>query len=577
MLQRNRVFSILQRAGKSLMLPMAVVPVAAIVMIIGNLQLSWLQGYPSEILLMTGTAVFQYLPIMFAASIALGFNNDDGIAALAAIVSYFVQVQTVAIVIPQLVEINPDDRLLSILLTDTGLFGGILAGTTASLVFKRFASVRMPDYMGFLAGKRSVPIISGLVSLPIGVMLSFIWPSLAQFWVFVSSGSETHPLITYGLYGFMERALIPFGIHYMVSVPYFFELGEFVSPEGILYRGDISRFLAGDPTAGKLAGGYLVKMFGLPAAAAAIWLAAEKPYRKMVGRKMALAAAATFATGTTEPVEFAFALVSPILYMVHALLSGLAYILCILLKIKHTTSFSHGLFDFIVLYPQSQNAWKIIVLGIGYAITYFTLFYLIITRFDLKTPGRGKNRTAKANKNEEISAESLVLSFGGTENIRSLDACITRLRIGVNDIQRVSRTQLRQLGAAGVVVVGNNIQAIFGTQSDQLKTAMQQYMRQIAPGSQTQIDSLPLPADERDALRCIDAFGGAKNIESVNICALSRLRITLKQPIANLDVRELKGELIQGCMRIDDHVYHLICGEHNKQLKQVLQRSGAGC
>jgi len=576
MAQRSRLFSVLQRAGKSLMLPMAVVPVAAILMILGNLQLSWLQGYPSELLLMTGTAVFHYLPIMFAASIALGFNNDDGIAALAAIVSYFVQAQTVKSLVPQLVNIDASDQLLSVLLTDTGLLGGIAAGTTASLVFKRFAGVQMPSYMGFLAGKRSVPIISGLISLPIGMVLAYIWPPMATSWMLVSGWSETHPLLTYGLYGFLERALIPFGIHYMMSVPYFFELGEFISPDGILYRGDIARYLAGDPTAGKLAGGYLVKMFGLPAAAAAIWLAAEPQSRKEVGRKMALAAAATFATGTTEPVEFAFALISPILYVIHALLSGLAYVLCILLKIKHTTSFSHGLFEFIVLYPQSQNAWKIIVLGFGYAVTYFILFYLIITRFDLKTPGRGKNRSVKPQREGEISAEALVLSFGGSENIRSLDACITRLRIGVNDIQRVSRSRLRQLGAAGVVVVGNNIQAIFGTQSEVLKTAMIDYIRQAGPGSQTEIDNLPLPADERDALRCIHAFGGARNIESINICALSRLRITLRKPIINPDTRELKGELIQGCMRIDDHVYHLICGQHNKRLKKVLQRSGAG-
>lgn len=574
MAEPSRLFSVLQRIGKSLMLPMAVVPVAAIFMTLGSLQLRWLQGPPAELLMMTGTAVFQYLPIMFAASIALGFNNDEGIAALAAIVSYFVQEKTVAIAVPQLFELDPDNTLLTVLLTDTGLVGGILAGTTASLVFKRFAGVRMPDYMGFLSGKRSVPIISGLVSLPVGLALSVVWPSIAQFWVFISDASQTHPLITFGLYGFIERGLIPFGLHYLASVPYFFELGEFVSPEGVLYRGEIARYLAGDPAAGKLAGGYIVKMFALPAAAAAIWLAAEKPYRREVGRKMALAAAAAFATGTTEPVEFAFALVAPLLYVMHALLSGLAYVLCILLKVSHTTTFSHGLFEFIMLYPQSQNAWKILALGCGYAAVYFCLFYLVITRFNLKTPGRERSRTAKPQVTGEISAESLVLSFGGSENIRSLDACITRLRIGVNDIQRVSRTQLRKLGAAGVVVVGDNIQAVFGTQSERLKSAMVQYMQQARP--ETQIDSLPLPADERDALRCIKAFGGAANIESINVCALSRLRIQLKKPVYNLDTRELKGELIQGGMRIDDKVYHLLCGEHNKRLKQVLQKSGAG-
>ncbi len=235
--------------------------------------------------------------------------------------------------------------------------------------------------------------------------------------------------------------------------------------------------MAGDPTAGKLAGGFLFKMYGLPAAAIAIWHSAKPEHRAKVGGIMLSAALTSFLTGITEPIEFSFLFVAPILYVIHAILAGLAFPICILLGMRDGTSFSHGLIDFVVLSGNGSNLWLFPIVGLGYALAYYTIFRVLIAKLNLKTPGREESTAEQSAQNNSEMAAALVTAFGGKANITNLDACITRLRVSVGDVAKVNQTGLKKLGAAGVVVAGSGVQAIFGTKSDNLKTDMDDYIR----------------------------------------------------------------------------------------------------
>jgi PTS system glucose-specific IIC component len=244
-----------------------------------------------------------------------------------------------------------------------------------------------------------------------------------------------------------------------------------------VFRGEIARYIAGDPSAGNMAGGYMFKMYGLPAAAIAIWHSARPENRAKVGGIMISAALTSFLTGITEPIEFAFMFVAPVLYAIHALLAGSAYVLTIVLGMKHGMTFSHGFIDFVVFFSQSTRGWMFPILGLAYGALYYTLFRVAIVKLNLKTPGREEASEEGAKQGGSEMAEQLVIAFGGKDNIASLDACITRLRVGVKDVAQVDQAQLKKLGAAGVVVAGSGVQAIFGTRSDNLKTDMDHWLR----------------------------------------------------------------------------------------------------
>ena len=243
---------------------------------------------------------------------------------------------------------------------------------------------------------------------------------------------------------------MPFGLHHIWNVPFQMQIGEYTNAAGQVFHGDIPRYMAGDPTAGKLSGGFLFKMYGLPAAAIAIWHSAKPENRAKVGGIMISAALTSFLTGITEPIEFSFMFVAPILYIIHAILAGLAFPICILLGMRDGTSFSHGLIDFIVLSGNSSKLWLFPIVGIGYAIVYYTIFRVLIKALDLKTPGReDATEDSKAGATGEM-APALVAAFGGKENITNLDACITRLRVSVADVAKVDQAGLKKLGAAAL-------------------------------------------------------------------------------------------------------------------------------
>jgi len=368
---------------------------------------------------------------------------------------------------------------------ETGVLGGILAGGVAAWAFNRFYKIQLPEYLGFFAGKRAVPIITGFLSIGLGVILSIIWPPIGSVIASFSDwAANQNPVTAFGIYGIVERSLIPFGLHHIWNVPFFYEAGTCTNAAGQVAHGIMTCFLTADDASraagngfGQLAGGYLFKMFGLPAAAIAIAHSAKPENRAKVMGIMASAALTSFLTGITEPIEFSFLFIAPVLYVIHAVLAGVAYMLTNSLGVVHGHTFSNGFIDFVVQSPRAENMLLLVGLGIAYAVLYYVVFTFVIRAMDIKTPGReDESEAATATTGTEMAGE-LVAAFGGKENITNLDACITRLRVSVADTEIVDQDKLKKLGAAGVVVVSGGVQAIFGTKSDNLKTDMDEWIR----------------------------------------------------------------------------------------------------
>src|SRR6188474_738889 len=477
-------FSVLQKVGKCMMLPVSVLPVAGILLGVGSANFSWLPEAVSQVMAASGSAIFGNHPLLFAIGVAIGLTDNDGVAALAGTVGWVVFLATMGI-FAKLHGIETK-AIMGIPSIETGVFGGIVVGLIAATAFNRFYKIKLPSYLGFFAGKRAVPIITAFAVIVVGAVLSFVWPPIGNgIKAFSNWAVHESPALAFTIYGVVERALIPFGLHHVWNVPFFFQAGNYTDPvSGTRVSGEIARFIAGDPTAGNMTGGYLFKMWGLPAAALAMWRAARPENRAKVGGIMISAAITSFVTGITEPIEFAFLFVAPVLYVAHALLAGVAYFVCIALGIKHGFTFSHGLIDYVVLFPKSHGALWLLVLGPLWAGMYYAVFSFAIRRFNLLTPGReAVDEAGRASRDAsgDQFALQLVRAFGGRSNIVSLDACITRLRVTLADVTKASPDTLKALGAAGVVVVGNGMEAIFGTRSENLKTEMAEYLKSAGP------------------------------------------------------------------------------------------------
>ena len=468
----SKAFANLQKVGKSLMLPVSVLPVAGILLGVGAANFSFLPEVVSHLMEQAGGSVFGQMALLFAVGVALGFTKNDGVAGLSAIVGYGIMTATLQVM----------SGVMGVDSIDTGVLGGILVGGLAGWAFNRFYTIQLPEYLGFFAGKRSVPIITGFCAIALGALLSVIWPPIgAAIGAFSDWAAYQNPTLAFGIYGVVERTLIPFGLHHIWNVPFFYEAGTCTTNSGEIAHGIMTCFLTADDVSraagngfGQLAGGYLFKMFGLPAAAIAIAHAAKPENRAKVMGIMASAALTSFLTGITEPIEFSFLFVAPLLYAIHIVLAGLAYVLTNALGIIHGHTFSNGFIDFIVQSPNADNMWLLVALGIVYAVLYYVVFRVVIRMFDLKTPGREDETEDSAEivaTGSELAGE-LVTAFGGKANITNLDACITRLRVSVNSVDAVDQAKLKQLGAKAVVVAGNGVQAIFGTKSDNLRTDM---------------------------------------------------------------------------------------------------------
>lgn len=527
----KKAFMFLQQIGKSLMLPVAVLPVAGLLLGIGsgllNAEIAWIPPLIPQVMSQSGNVIFDNLPLIFAIGTTLGLTGNDGVAALAAVVGFLV-LQTAMGVMADVLwyHVSVERETLGVLAQaldydvsfarkivstnagiktiQTGVFGGMFVGIVAAVIYKRFYKISLPPYLGFFAGKRSVPIITALAAIVLGVLLSFVWPPIQEkINAFSMWAAYSSPVVAGTTYGFVERLLLPFGLHHIWNVPFFFEIGQYVNKAGELVTGDIPRFFAGDATAGILGGGFLIKMFGLPAAALAIFHTAKPENRLKVGGIMASGALTAFLTGITEPLEFTFLFVAPMLYFIHAVMVRSAFAVINLAGAHIGYTFSQGAIDYMLFYALDTKPWIVFLLGPVYAALYYVVFRFFITAFDMKTPGR-ENESAAADGAAEPAgggmAEKLVAAFGGKANIETLDACITRLRLAVKDASKVSDDALKQLGASGVMRIGNNVQAVFGTASENLKTDMEEYLR--SGGSVR--DSAPAAV--------VSALGGSDNV-----------------------------------------------------------------
>jgi PTS system glucose-specific IIC component len=591
-------FAVLQKIGKALMLPVAVLPVAGLLLGIGATDFHT-HGEVTQALLSlmknAGEVIFANLPLIFAIGVALGFTENDGVAAVAATIGFLVMTVTLG-VMASLLEIKPD-IILGMASIQTGVFGGILAGGMAAFMFNRFFRIALPPYLGFFGGKRFVPIITALGGILLGVLLSVVWPPIGQaINAFSHWAAVSDPRTAATVYGFVERLLIPFGLQHIWNVPFFFEMGSFVDATGKAVSGDINRYFAGDPSAGILAGAFLFKMFGLPAAAIAIWHCARPEKKKAVGGIMISAALTSFLTGITEPIEFAFLFVAPLLYFIHACLAASAHFLANTLDMHMGFTFSQGGIDllmFNLIGGKSQGTAYILILGPLYAALYYGLFRLLITTARLKTPGREDDTESptmrQLSEGKFGQAHDLVLAFGGRHNITSLDACITRLRVSVKDPNKVDRAQLKAIGATGVVMVGNGFQAVFGPSSENMKGEMEDYLKIAGPEANGQMDSVEQPAPAASpatqapgvdagtraaAGLMLESLGGPANIRSLDAVALTRLRVTLADP-SKFNEPEARRAGVLAVMNIPPDVLHLIVGVQAAQYAAAMSKPAA--
>ncbi|HSJ59985.1 MAG TPA: PTS glucose transporter subunit IIBC [Jiangellaceae bacterium] len=578
-------FGFLQKIGKALMLPVAILPVAGILLgvggaLLGGAELAVIE-FPTplrilfQIMQASGQPIFDNLALLFAIGVALGLTGNDGVSALSATVGFMVMLGTMSVVAGEIgLETMP---IMGIDTINTGVFGGIIVGIVAGLLFNRFYRIQLPPYLGFFAGKRFVPIITAFAAIGIGVILSFIWPPIgAVIDRFSEWASEGQPAIAVFIYGLVERLLLPFGLHHIWNAPFFFEMGSFTTPDGQVVTGELTRFFAGDPAAGRLGGGFLFKMFGLPAAAMAIWHTAKPENKARTGSIMISAALTSFLTGITEPLEFSFMFVAPVLYVVHAVLAGLAFPIMYLAGGLLGYTFSHGFIDYVLFLPLHTRPWLVFVIGPIYAVVYYILFRTLIMMFDLKTPGREREEVSRDERREDVAtsfAQQLVLAFGGKSNIKDLDACITRLRVGVDDIGKARQDKLKALGAAGVLVMGNNMQAIFGTRSENLKTDMEEYLATAGPEAELTEASvrdveyepkeikpkLRDPEAPQKARDFIAGLGGGGNITKVEECAETRLRVIVADEV-EIDEAALHSAGVAAVLRLGDGMLHLLVG-----------------
>lgn len=544
----------LQRIGKAIMLPIAALPVAGILLGVGGslINIAALENAPAiyqpliafvnipmitiilKIMQGIGDIVFGNLPVLFAVGTAVGLaKQDKGTAALASVFGFLIMNQVIGVLLgvgatPLGTLVSGDvpaqyaqyvTTTLGIFTLNMSVFGGIITGIVTATLHNKYYNIQLPAVIGFFSGARFVPIVVSLAMAVVGALLAYIWPfvqdGIAVIALFVKNAG---PIGTF-LYGLIERALIPFGLHHIFYTPFWY--GSFVEGQVIIdgawqtiqganyayfaQLGNMQSIVGADAdtmstivsgTTRFMAGKFPFMMFGLPAAALAMYHTAAPNKKKIVGSLLVSAAFTSFLTGITEPLEFTFLFVAPVLYVVHCIMAGLSFFLMDILNVFIGMTFSGGLIDFTLfgILPAGAGVptnWiRAILVGAGYAVVYYFLFKTLILKLNLKTPGRegdeeeaklyskadfqaakgldGKEAPNKANGKDEIvqKAPEVLAALGGEENAVSIDACITRLRVEVKDKSKVDKDKLKALGAVGVVEVGNGIQAIFGAKAD---------------------------------------------------------------------------------------------------------------
>ncbi|HHW4412943.1 PTS N-acetyl glucosamine transporter subunit IIABC [Citrobacter freundii] len=481
------ILGFFQRLGRALQLPIAVLPVAALLLRFGQPDL-----LNVAFIAQAGGAIFDNLALIFAIGVASSWSKDSaGAAALAGAVGYFILTKA-------MVTINPAINM--------GVLAGIITGLVGGAVYNRWSGIKLPDFLSFFGGKRFVPIATGFFCLVLAAIFGYVWPPVQNAihaggeWI-VGAGA-----LGSGIFGFINRLLIPTGLHQVLNTIAWFQIGEFTNAAGAVFHGDINRFYAGDGTAGMFMSGFFpIMMFGLPGAALAMYFAAPKARRPMVGGMLLSVAITAFLTGVTEPLEFLFMFLAPLLYLLHALLTGISLFVATLLGIHAGFSFSAGAIDYVLMYnlpAASKNVWMLVAMGLVFFVIYFVLFSAVIRMFNLKTPGREDKDdeivTDEANSNTEEGLAQLATSYiaavGGTDNLKAIDACITRLRLTVVDSAKVSDAMCKRLGASGVVKLNKQtIQVIVGAKAESIGDEMKKVVAR-GPVAAASADSAPAAA-----------------------------------------------------------------------------------
>ena len=403
--KESAVFAGLQRLGRSLMLPIAVLPAAGILLRLGQDDL--LGRFDSmhtaaSVISAAGQAVFTWLPLIFAVGIAIGWaKKADGSTALAAVVGYMVINGVFEAMSPVVLEGKTDPNGDQALI-NYGVLAGIVMGLLSAILWQRFYRTKLPDYLGFFNGRRLVPILTAVTGLVVGVLMAFLYPAFNSALTWVGETVAENSVVGGGVYGMANRLLIPTGLHHILNSTVWFLVGDYQNASGELVRGDLNRFFAGDPSAGIFMTGFFpIMMFALPAAALAIWRNARPSQKKVVGGIMLSTALTAFLTGITEPLEFAFMFVAWPLYLIHAFLTGTSMALVNALGIHDGFTFSAGFFDYVLNFGKATNAWMLIPIGLGYAVIYYVLFSFVIKKWNLRTPGREDDAETNADTNAD--------------------------------------------------------------------------------------------------------------------------------------------------------------------------------
>jgi N-acetylglucosamine PTS system EIICBA or EIICB component len=545
----------LQPLGRALMLPIAVLPAAALLLRLGQsdlLNISFIAA--------AGNAIFANLGLLFAIGVAVGLAKENhGAAGLAGAVCFLVATKAAA----ALISVPPQaltqygaaahdlaaqafkDKALAKLSVPTGIASGLIAGW----LYNRYRDIRLPEYLAFFGGRRFVPIVSGVAGLGLGAALGLAWTD-------VSGGIDTasHAILGAGpvglfVYGVLNRLLIVTGLHHIINNIAWFIVGDY---HGV--TGDLNRFIAGDPTAGRFMSGFFpVMMFGLPAACLAMYRSARPERRKAVGGALLSMALTAFLTGVTEPIEFSFMFLAPVLYAIHALLTGVSMVVMDALGVKLGFGFSAGLFDYVINFGKATRPWLLLPVGAVYFALYYGLFRFAIRYFDLKTLGREDEGEAMSGAAvaQGTRGARFVAALGGAANLVSVDACTTRLRLIVNDTSKVDEAQLKALGSRGVVrPSAKALQVVLGPVADQVAGEIRDAM---AAG-----DAGPARHDIADADALLAALGGGGNVRAVATGA-SRLRVDVADP-AIVDVARLSALGARGVVRPKPQNVHVVIG-----------------
>ena len=593
------VLTSLQQMGRALMLPIAVLPVAGLLLRLGQPDVLDLAPMAAA-----GDAIFSNLGLLFAIGVAIGLARENhGAAGLASVVGYLVTTKGAEVLIPVspevLIGLTGQARDLAAAawkakeLAKLSVPAGIISGVLGGVLYNRFSNIRMPGYLAFFGGRRFVPIASGIAGLVFAALFGWGWPVLEGGMDAMSRsilGAGEFGLFAYGV---LNRVLIVTGLHHIINNLAWFLVGDY---NGV--TGDLKRFFAGDPSAGAFMSGFFpVMMFGLPAACLAMYHTALPEKRPAVAGLLGSMALTSFLTGVTEPIEFSFMFLAPLLYVIHALLTGAAMTLMHVMNVHLGFSFSAGLFDYVLNFSRATNPWLLLPIGLVYSGLYYAVFRFAIQYFGLKTPGRDADDTVLADQavptGDSERALAFIKALGGVHNLVAVDACTTRLRLVVADQKAVDADALKQLGARGVVrPSADALQVVLGPIADQVAGDIRAALHAGAPAqigsdahapapispasahpaAQTAVTSGDEPAMSFDtglARQLWDAIGGKRNVISVGATS-TRLRVIVRDA-SSIDDVALQKLGVRGVARPATDTLHILIGPNAGAAGQALQ------